>query len=77
MQSTTTEPARTGFASRAVARARTVVSPDPYTLVPSARRARWQLLAYLVLAGVAGVIAALPPARRAARLNVLEAVATE
>ncbi|HEX2234738.1 MAG TPA: FtsX-like permease family protein [Actinomycetota bacterium] len=36
-----------------------------------------QLLAYLVLAALAGVIAALPPARRAARLNVLEAVATE
>ncbi|HZA39950.1 MAG TPA: FtsX-like permease family protein [Actinomycetota bacterium] len=36
-----------------------------------------QLLLYLVLAGLAGVLAAIPPARRAARLNVLEAIATE
>ena len=36
-----------------------------------------ELLLYLVLAGVAGVLAAIPPARRAARLNVLEAIATE
>ena len=36
-----------------------------------------QLLGYVVAAGIAGVIAAIPPARRAARLNVLEAIATE
>ena len=36
-----------------------------------------ELLLYLVLAGLAGVLAAIPPARRAARLNVLEAIATE
>ena len=36
-----------------------------------------QLVTYVLLAGVAGVLAALPPARRAARLNVLEAIATE
>ena len=36
-----------------------------------------ELLLYLVLAGIAGVLAAIPPARRAARLNVLEAIATE
>lgn len=35
------------------------------------------LALYLVAAGAAGIIAALPPARRAARLNVLEAIATE
>jgi len=33
-----------------------------------------QLVAYVVVAGVAGVIAAIPPARRAARLNVLDAI---
>jgi putative ABC transport system permease protein len=32
---------------------------------------------YLVAAGLAGVIAAIWPARRAARLNVLEAIAYE
>jgi ABC-type antimicrobial peptide transport system permease subunit len=31
----------------------------------------------VVFAGVAGVIAALAPARRAAKLNVLEAITTE
>jgi putative ABC transport system permease protein len=36
-----------------------------------------ELVFYLVLAGIAGVLAAIPPARRAARLNVLEAIATE
>jgi len=36
-----------------------------------------QLLGYVLVAGLAGVIAALPPARRAARLNVLEAISTE
>ena len=36
-----------------------------------------QLVVYFVLAGVAGVLAALPPARRAARLDVLRAIATE
>ena len=36
-----------------------------------------QLIAYMVAAGVAGIIAAIPPARRAARLNVLEAIGTE
>jgi putative ABC transport system permease protein len=36
-----------------------------------------QLAVYLVLGAVAGVLAALLPARRAARLNVLEAIAAE
>ena len=36
-----------------------------------------QLLFYVILAGVFGVLAGLLPARRAARLNVLEAIATE
>jgi putative ABC transport system permease protein len=35
------------------------------------------LIAFVVAAAVAGIIAAIPPARRAARLNVLEAIATE
>jgi len=36
-----------------------------------------QLIQYLVFAGVAGVLAAIWPARRAAKLNVLEAIAYE
>jgi putative ABC transport system permease protein len=36
-----------------------------------------QLLFYVVIAGVFGVIAAIIPARRAARLDVLEAIGTE
>jgi putative ABC transport system permease protein len=36
-----------------------------------------QLVAYLLLAVLAGVLAAIPPARRAAKLNVLDAIATE
>ncbi len=36
-----------------------------------------QLAVYLLLAVLAGVLAAIPPARRAARLNILEAIATE
>jgi putative ABC transport system permease protein len=36
-----------------------------------------QLIIYLVLAVLAGVLAAIPPARRAAKLNVLDAIATE
>ena len=36
-----------------------------------------QLLIYVVVAGVAGVLAAIWPARRAARLNVLDAIASE
>ena len=35
-----------------------------------------QLLVFLVLAGVAGVVAAIGPARRASRVDVLEAIAT-
>jgi putative ABC transport system permease protein len=35
------------------------------------------LFAFLVLAAVAGVLAAIPPARRASRLNVLDALAYE
>jgi putative ABC transport system permease protein len=37
----------------------------------------WSLLAFLVVAGVIGVLAAIWPARRAARLDVLRAVTTE
>ncbi len=36
-----------------------------------------QLALYMLAAAIAGVVAALPPARRAARLNVLEAISTE
>jgi putative ABC transport system permease protein len=36
-----------------------------------------QLITYVIVAGVAGIIAAIPPARRAARLNVLDAIAAE
>jgi putative ABC transport system permease protein len=36
-----------------------------------------QLIVYVVLAALAGIVAAIPPARRAARLNVLDAIATE
>jgi putative ABC transport system permease protein len=36
-----------------------------------------QLVAYVVLAGVAGVLAAILPARRAARVDVLRAITTE
>jgi putative ABC transport system permease protein len=36
-----------------------------------------QLAAYVVIVSLAGVVAAMPPARRAARLDVLQAVATE
>jgi putative ABC transport system permease protein len=35
------------------------------------------LIVYLVLAVLAGILAAIPPARRAAKLNVLEAISTE
>ena len=36
-----------------------------------------QLVVYVLLAGLAGVVAAIWPARRAAKLNVLEAITTE
>ena len=36
-----------------------------------------QLVVYLMLAGLAGVLAAIWPARRAAKLNVLEAISYE
>jgi putative ABC transport system permease protein len=36
-----------------------------------------QLIVYLIFAGIAGVLAAILPARRAARLNVLQAIAYE
>jgi len=36
-----------------------------------------QLVFYVILAGIAGVIAGIWPARRASKLNVLEAIATE
>jgi putative ABC transport system permease protein len=36
-----------------------------------------QLVTYLILAGIVGVIAAVLPAIRAARVNVLEAIAYE
>lgn len=36
-----------------------------------------QLIAVAVLAGLAGIVAAIAPSRRAARLNVLQAVTTE
>jgi len=36
-----------------------------------------ELIVYLVFAGIAGVLAAILPARRAARLNVLQAIAYE
>jgi putative ABC transport system permease protein len=36
-----------------------------------------QLAVFVILAGIAGVLAAIGPARRAAKLDVLEAIATE
>jgi putative ABC transport system permease protein len=36
-----------------------------------------RLAVYVVMAGLAGVLAAVGPARKAARLNVLEAIAYE
>ena len=36
-----------------------------------------QLVVFFVLAGLAGVVAAIPPARRASRIDVLEALAYE
>jgi putative ABC transport system permease protein len=36
-----------------------------------------QLIVFLVLAGLAGLLAGVPPARRAARLDVLRAINTE
>jgi putative ABC transport system permease protein len=36
-----------------------------------------QLLLILIVAGLAGVVAAIAPARRAARLNILDALAYE
>ena len=36
-----------------------------------------QLVIYMLLAVLAGILAAIPPARRAAKLNVLEAISTE
>jgi putative ABC transport system permease protein len=36
-----------------------------------------RLVAYVVLAAVAGVLASLLPARRASKLNILEAIAFE
>jgi len=36
-----------------------------------------QLIAYIVLAGLAGILAAVWPARRAAKLDVLRAVTIE
>jgi putative ABC transport system permease protein len=36
-----------------------------------------QLIGYVIFAGIAGVVAALGPARRAAKLDVLEAITTE
>jgi putative ABC transport system permease protein len=36
-----------------------------------------QLVVYIVIAGIAGIIAAIYPARKAARLNILEAIAYE
>jgi putative ABC transport system permease protein len=35
------------------------------------------LVVYLVIAGLAGILAAILPARRAARLNVLDAISHE
>ena len=35
------------------------------------------LISFLILAAVAGVLAAIPPARRASRIDVLEALAYE
>jgi putative ABC transport system permease protein len=37
----------------------------------------WQLVLFVLLAALAGVLAAVLPARRAARLNVLNAISTE
>ena len=36
-----------------------------------------QLVVYVVIAAIAGIVAAILPARRAARLNVLDAISHE
>jgi putative ABC transport system permease protein len=36
-----------------------------------------QIVAYVVVAGLAGLLAAIGPARRAAKMNVLAAIAAE
>ena len=51
------------------------VAAVPQSFIKSASIPVTQLLMYLVLAGLAGLVAAWFPARRAAKLNVLEAIA--
>jgi putative ABC transport system permease protein len=51
------------------------VAAVPESFIKSPSLPVTQLLTYLVFAGLAGLVAAWFPARRAAKLNVLEAIA--
>ena len=55
----------------------TIVNVLPNDFISDLTIHWWTLVAYLTIAAAAGLIAALLPARRASRLNVLEAIANE
>ena len=57
--------------------ATTIVNVLPNDFISDLTIHWWTLAAYLIIAATAGLISALLPARRASRLNVLEAIATE
>ena len=55
----------------------TIVNVLPNDFISDLTIHWWTLAAYLIIAAAAGLISALLPARRASRLNVLEAIANE
>lgn len=57
--------------------ATTIVNVLPNDFISDLTIHWWTLAAYLIIAAAAGLISALLPARRASRLNVLEAIANE
>ena len=57
--------------------ATTIVNVLPNDFISDLTIHWWTLAAYLIIAATAGLISALLPARRASRLNVLEAIANE
>ena len=57
--------------------AATIVNVLPSDFISDLTIHWWTLAAYLIIAAAAGLISALLPARRASRLNVLEAIANE
>ena len=57
--------------------AATIVNVLPNDFISDLTIHWWTLAAYLIIAAAAGLISALLPARRASRLNVLEAIANE